>query len=48
LVQRTNNKGLLRGNHLLEISASNLSNGVYTYTVIAGGRSETKSMMVAH
>lgn len=48
LVQRTENKGLLRGNHLLEINGEGLSNGVYTYTVIAGGRSETKTMLIQH
>jgi hypothetical protein len=47
LVQRTTQKGLLRGNHLFEINATNLSNGIYTYTVTAGGRTETKTMMIA-
>jgi hypothetical protein len=47
LVQTKNHKGLLRGNHILEIAADGLSNGIYTYTVISGGRSETKSMMIA-
>lgn len=47
LVQTKNHKGLLRGNHLLEMAADGLSNGMYTYTVISGGRSETKSMMIA-
>lgn len=47
LVQRTQNKGLLRGNHVLEINGESLSTGIYTYSVISGGRSETKSMMIA-
>jgi hypothetical protein len=48
LVQSSVKKGLLRGNHLLDINGDNLSNGVYTYTVIAGGSSVTKSMMIQH
>jgi hypothetical protein len=47
LVQNTAHKGLLRGNHLLEINAHNLPNGIYTYTVTSGGRSETKTMMIS-
>lgn len=47
LVQTTKNKGLLRGNHILEINGESLPTGIYTYTVISGGRSETKSMMIA-
>ncbi len=47
LVQRTQNKGLLRGNHMLEINGESLPTGIYTYSVISGGRSETKSMMIA-
>jgi hypothetical protein len=47
LVQRTQTKGLLRGNHMLEINGESLPTGIYTYSVTSGGRSETKSMMIA-
>jgi hypothetical protein len=39
-------KGLMRGNHILEINASGLATGVYTYTLTSGGSTVSKTMVV--
>jgi hypothetical protein len=46
LVQTQKHNGLYKGNHELVINADALSSGVYTYTLIAGGSSVSKTMMV--
>lgn len=46
LVKTQLHNNLYKGNHELSISASGLSTGVYTYTLIAGGSSVSKTMMV--
>lgn len=38
--------GLNRGNHVLELDASELASGIYTYSLTSGGSTVTKSMMV--
>lgn len=39
-------KDLFQGNHELAIDGSGLTSGVYTYTLISGGNSVSKTMMV--
>ncbi|MFN5383431.1 MAG: T9SS type A sorting domain-containing protein, partial [Bacteroidota bacterium] len=46
LVKTQTHSNLYKGNHELTISANGLSTGVYTYTLIAGGSSVSKTMMV--
>jgi hypothetical protein len=46
LIQTQKHSGLYKGNHELVINADALSSGVYTYTLIAGGSSVSKTMMV--
>ncbi|MEY4315022.1 MAG: hypothetical protein RI977_399 [Bacteroidota bacterium] len=46
LVKTQTHSNLFKGNHELTISADGLSTGVYTYTLIAGGSSVSKTMMV--
>jgi hypothetical protein len=46
LVKTQTHTGLYKGNHELTITAEGLSTGVYTYTLIAGGSSVSKTMMV--
>lgn len=46
LVKTQTYSNLFKGNHELTISADGLSTGVYTYTLIAGGSSVSKTMMV--
>ena len=46
LVQTQKHSGLYKGNHELVINGDSLSSGVYTYTLIAGGSSVSKTMMV--
>jgi hypothetical protein len=46
LVQTQKHNGLYKGNHELVINADSLSSGVYTYSLIAGGSSVSKTMMV--
>jgi hypothetical protein len=46
LVKTQIHSNLYKGNHELTISANGLSTGVYTYTLIAGGSSVSKTMMV--
>ena len=47
LVQTQKHNGLYKGNHELVINADDsLSSGVYTYSLIAGGSSVSKTMMV--
>lgn len=46
LVKTQTHSNLYKGNHELTITAEGLSTGVYTYTLIAGGSSVSKTMMV--
>ena len=46
LVKSFDYNNLLRGNHQLTINAEGLTSGVYTYTVISGANSVSKTMMV--
>ena len=46
LVKTQTYKDLFKGNHELTIDGSTLTSGVYTYTLIAGGNSVSKTMMV--
>jgi len=46
LVQTQKHNGLYKGNHELVINGDGLASGVYTYTLIAGGSSVSKTMMV--
>lgn len=46
VVKTVNYNALYKGNHELAISATGLSSGVYTYSLITGGNSVSKTMMV--
>ena len=46
LISTQNYNGLSRGNHMLNIDGSNLTPGVYTYSVISGANKISKTMMV--
>jgi hypothetical protein len=46
LVKTQTFKDLFKGNHELTINGADLTSGVYTYTLIAGGNSVSKTMMV--
>ena len=46
IVKTQTHKDLFKGNHELTIDGSGLTAGVYTYTLIAGGNSTSKTMMV--
>ncbi|MCL9980961.1 MAG: T9SS type A sorting domain-containing protein [Bacteroidia bacterium] len=46
LVKSFDYNNLLRGNHQLTINAEGLTSGIYTYTVISGANSVSKTMMV--
>lgn len=46
LVKSQTVKGLVRGNHVLEIDGTGLSSGVYTYSLTAGGSTVSKTFMV--
>jgi len=46
LVSTQNYNSLSRGNHMLNIDGSNLTPGVYTYSVISGANKISKTMMV--
>jgi hypothetical protein len=46
LVKTQTHSNLYKGNHELTITSEGLSTGIYTYTLIAGGSSVSKTMMV--
>ena len=46
IVKNQTYSNLFKGNHELTIDGSDLTSGVYTYTLIAGGNSVSKTMMV--
>ncbi len=46
LVKTQTHSNLYKGNHELTITAEGLSAGIYTYTLVAGGSSVSKTMMV--
>lgn len=46
VVKNQTYSNLFKGNHELSIDGSGLTSGVYTYTLIAGGNSVSKTMMV--
>ena len=46
LVSTQEYKQLDKGNHILNINGEGLSTGIYTYTLISGGSSVSKTMMV--
>jgi len=46
VVKNQTYSSLFQGNHELSIDGSGLTAGVYTYTLITGGNSVSKTMMV--
>jgi len=46
LVSTQSYDNLAKGNHILSINGESLSTGIYTYTLISGGSSVSKTMMV--
>jgi hypothetical protein len=46
IVKNQTYSDLFKGNHELTIDGSDLTSGVYTYTLTAGGNSVSKTMMV--
>lgn len=46
LVSTQSYDNLSKGNHILSINGESLSTGIYTYTLISGGSSVSKTMMV--
>lgn len=46
LVKSFNLNNLYKGNHMIEIDATGLSSGIYTYSIISGGSSVSRTMMV--
>ncbi len=46
LVSTQSYDNLAKGNHVLSINGESLSTGIYTYTLISGGSSVSKTMMV--
>lgn len=46
VVKQGADKQLSRGNHMISMNCSNLPSGIYTYTLVAGGSSVSKKMII--